>query len=471
MLKIFNTLTRKKEIFKPIKNKEIGMYVCGPTVYESGHLGHARTYIAFDAIRRWLEMSGYKIKFVSNITDVHDDIIKKAKKEKTNIKEISDKYSQEFFKEIKELEIKPADAYPRVSEYIPQIIGFIETLIIKGYAYEKGGSVYFAVSKFNGYGNLSRRKLEKAKSGVRVDIDKYEKKETADFALWKKTNPQEKKAGAAWNSPWGKGRPGWHIECSAMSKELLGEQFDIHGGAKDLIFPHHENEIAQSETASGKSPFVRYWLHSGLLTINGQKMSKSLGNFIAIKDALAKYDSKTIRLWILSSHYRSPLDYSEKTLQQAETKLRRIDDFIIRLNNLRALPVKAEIQSIDKIIKKTDNQIKSALDDDLNASKALAIIFNLIKQTNKLIDQNKLDKTGTKKVLAIFAKYGDLFFGERKKGKKSIKREITKIIKEYNKARKEKDYSKSDKIRKLLEKEGIIVRDTAKGSVFLIKEK
>jgi len=468
MLKIYNTLTRKKEVFKPIKDKQVGMYVCGPTVYDSGHLGHARTYVAFDVVRRWLEISGYKVKFISNITDVHDDVIKKAKKEKTSIKEISDKFTNEFFADIKKLKIEEADGYPRVSEYIPQIINFIETLVKKGFAYEKGGSVYFAVSKFKGYGKLSRRKLEKAKAGARVDIDKYDKKEAADFALWKKTNPEEEKAGAGWNSPWGKGRPGWHIECSVMAKETLGDQIDIHAGAKDLIFPHHENEIAQSEAASAKSPFVRYWLHSGLLTINGQKMSKSLGNFIAIKDALAKYAPETIRLWVLNAHYRSLLDYSEKALQSAKAKLARIDDFIIRLNGLAGRPSdKAENDEVAQIVKISDNLIEEAMDNDFNTPRALAEIFNLLKQANKLADENKLGKKEAEKILGVVLKYGDLFFGERKEGKKIIKESVTKIIKEYDKARKEKDYSKSDNLRKLIEKEGFIVRDTAKGTIVI----
>jgi len=376
MLKLYNTLTRRKEVFKPLHGKKVGMYVCGPTVYGSGHLGHARTYVIFDIIRKYLEESGYNVKFISNITDVHDDIIKKAQAEKTTIKEISDKYSQEFLEELKELKIKPADEYPRVSEYLPEIIEFIEGLIGKGCAYEKNGSVYFDVSRFKNYGKLSRRKLEQAKSGTRVDLDKFDKEKATDFALWKKSDVSDKKVEASWDSPWGPGRPGWHIECSVMSKELLGEQFDIHAGAQDLIFPHHENEIAQSEAASGKSPFVKYWLHSGLLTINGQKMSKSLGNFITIRDILKKYPFYLIRLWVASAHYRSPLDFSEDALKQIETKLMRIDEIIARLQTLEKYKTDNIEINIKEITEGFENSVKKELDDDFNTPKALAVVFS-----------------------------------------------------------------------------------------------
>ncbi|MFC1700619.1 cysteine--tRNA ligase [Patescibacteria group bacterium] len=433
-IKFYNTLSRKKEDFKPLNNKQVGFYVCGPTVYDSGHLGHARTYIVFDMIRKHLENSGYKVKFILNITDVHDDIIKKAKIENTTIKKISDKFAKEFLNEIDILKIKRADKYPRVSEYINEIIKFIKTLVDKEYAYEKDGSVYFDVSKFNEYGKLSRRKLEKAKSGERINVDKYERDEAADFALWKKTQPDDKKVGASWDSPWGSGRPGWHIECSVMSETLLGKQFDIHGGAKDLIFPHHENEIAQSEAATSKSPFVKYWIHSGLLTVNKQKMSKSLGNFITIKDILKKYSPSVIRFWVLNAHYRSPLDYSEKALEQAKIGLERIDNFIENNEN------KDE---------NSEEDIINALDNDFNTPKAIASIFKIIKE---------------KKDVAIVKKYRDLFFGKKEKHDKIIKKEITNLIKKYNKARKEKNYSESDKIRKEIQEQGYVVQDTPNGT-------
>jgi len=472
-LKLYNTLTRQKEVFKPLHGKKVGMYVCGPTVYDSGHLGHARTYIIFDIIRKYLEESGYDVKFISNVTDVHDDIIKKAQAEKTIIKKISDKYTEEFLKELKELKIKPANEYPRVSDYIPEIIKFIENLIGKGYAYEKNGSVYFDVSKFKNYGKLSRRKLEQAKSGTRVDVDKYDKEELADFALWKKSDAQDKKVEASWDSSWGPGRPGWHIECSVMSKELLGEQFDIHAGAQDLVFPHHENEIAQSEAASEKSPFVKYWMHSGLLTINGQKMSKSLSNFITIRDILKKYPFYLIRLWVISAHYRSPLDFSEDALKQVESKLARmkevidrIDETIIRLGYLGVLTKNNTDEDTKSLIEEFENSVKKELDDDFNTPKALATIFSFIKKIHKLIDENKIGVQGAEEVQQSLIKYINLFLGEANLRGPIQDEEILKLCSQYERARKEKDYAKSDQLREILKQKGIAVQDGPDKSVF-----
>ncbi len=312
MLKIYNSLTKEKEIFKPLKAQKVSFYACGPTVYGPGHIGHARTYIAFDIIKRYLEYKGYKVKFVMNITDVHDDIISAAIKEKIDIFTLGNKYTKLFLEEQEKLGIKKADVYPRVTEHIKEIIKFIQELEKKGFAYERNGSVYFDVAKFKDYGKLSGIKPKEAKICTRVQTDKYEKKEACDFVLWKKIKSGE----PFWESPFGKGRPGWHIECSVMSKKHLGEQIDIHAGAKDLKFPHHENEIAQSEAMIDK-PFVKYWLHAGLLTINGQKMSKSLGNYIEIGDVLKKWKSRTIRMFVCSSHYQSNLNWSEKNLFQA----------------------------------------------------------------------------------------------------------------------------------------------------------
>lgn len=458
MLKLYNTLSRQKEVFKPIKDKKVGMYVCGPTVYDSGHLGHARTYIIFDVIRKYLEESGYKVNFVSNITDVHDDIIRKANAENATIKEISDKYTKEFFKELKELKIKPADEYPRVSEYIPQIIEFIEQLTGKGFAYEKNGSVYFDVSKFKDYGKLSRRKLEQAKSGTRVNLDKYEKEEAADFALWKKSDNEDKKAEASWDSPWGQGRPGWHIECSVMSKDLLGEQFDIHAGARDLAFPHHENEIAQSEASSGKSPFVKYWLHSGLLTVNKQKMSKSLGNFITIRNIFKKnYNINTIRLWVLKSHYRSPLNFSKKALTQASIEEMRINSFLSALAPEAIKP--------NKSAKELDDSIRQALDDDFNTPKAIAVIWKSIRQTWKLINQGRINDDDAIGIYNTLHKWCFEIFGISSKveTRKPIPQEIEKLVEKREQARQDKDWLKADQIRKQVEKKEYQIEDTDKG--------
>ncbi|MFH1611962.1 MAG: cysteine--tRNA ligase [bacterium] len=497
-IKIYNTLTRQKEEFKPLFPPKVGFYVCGPTVYDSSHLGHARTYIIFDVIRKWFEKSSYDVNFISNITDVHDSIIDRAKKENTTIKEISDKVVKEFYQEIKDLGIKPADKYPRVSEYIPQIIEFIKILIDKGFAYKSDGSVYFDISKFENYGKLSHRKLEAAKSGTRVDVDKYEKDEAIDFALWKKTDDADKKVSASWQSPWGEGRPGWHIECSVMSKELLGEQFDIHAGANDLLFPHHENEIAQSEAASGKSPFVKYWMHSGLLTTNNQKMSKSLGNFITIKDVQPKHDlnmksawipnktdnpiktkdlmerypSSVIRFWVLSTHYRSPLDYSEEALERAKAGFKRIIEFSMNLSDIinynHDYRVEVENNIID-IIKKFNDNITKALDNDFNTPEAIAEIFEFIKEINRTIDKHQINKQIAELIIKNITNYTEFLLGVTiKKDISKISEEDKKIMKDRNQYRRLKKFDEANKCSEKLTEKGYTWKDTLKGTRYWI---
>ena len=458
-LKIYNTLTRQKEVFKPIRDKKVGMYVCGPTVYDSGHLGHARTYIIFDVIRKYLEESGYKVNFISNITDVHDDIIKRAKEEKTTIKEISDKYTNEFLKELEELKIKKADAYPRVSEYISQIVKFIELLISKKYAYEKNSSVYFDVSKFKNYGKLSRRKLEKAKSGTRVDLDKYEKKEAADFALWKKSDAGDKEVEASWDSPWGQGRPGWHIECSVMSKKLLGEQFDIHAGAQDLIFPHHENEIAQSEAASGKAPFVKYWLHSGLLTVNKQKMSKSLGNVYSLVDIREKgFNPLALRYLFLQAHYRSKQNFTWSIMESAQKGFNNLINQIKELGNRLGKPRTTFLRKVvrGKINKEYKNKFIEKITDDFNLPQGLVVMQELLKS-----DLSAPDKLAT---LLDFDKVLGLNLDKIRKEKLVVPESIKKLAEEREQARKDKDWSKADQIRKQIKEKEYQIEDTDKGS-------
>ncbi len=443
-LKLYNTLTRKKETFKPIKKDQVSFYVCGPTVYDSGHLGHARTYIVFDVIRKYLEESGYDVNFISNITDVHDSIIERAKKEKTTIKEISDKYTDEFLKELEELGIKKANTYPRVSDYIPQIIEFIKILIDKKYAYQKDGSVYFDVSEFKNYGKLSRRKLEEAKSGTRVNLDKYEKDEAADFALWKKSEDEDKEAEASWDSPWGQGRPGWHIECSVMSKELLGEQFDIHAGANDLVFPHHENEIAQSEAASGKSPFVKYWIHSGLLTVNGQKMSKSLGNFITIPEIKAKrFNFLALRYLFLQAHYRSSQNFTWDLLEAAQNGYINLKKQIKELG-----------QKTGQISQEYKDNFIEKISDDFNTPQALAIIQEVLKS-----DLKKEDKLAT---LLDFDKILGLDLD--KKDEVEIPKNIMDLVQKREQARKDEEFKKADQIRKQIEEKNYQIEDTETGS-------
>jgi cysteinyl-tRNA synthetase len=471
MLKLYNTLFRKKEIFKPLRDKKVGFYLCGPTVYGPGHIGHARTYIAFDVIRRYLEHKGYKVKYVMNITDVHDDIINAAIKEKIDIFTLGNKYTKLFLEEQEKLGIKKANAYPRVTEHIKEIIKFIQELEKKGFAYEKDDSVYFDVSKFKDYGKLSRIKLEKAKTGTRVQTDKYERKDACDFVLWKKAKPGE----PSWMSPWGSaGRPGWHIECSVMSKKHLGEQIDIHGGARDLIFPHHENEIAQSEAITGKIPFVKYWLHAGLLTINGQKMSKSLGNYIEIGDMLEKSSARVIRMFVASSHYQSDLDWSEKNLLQAKEGLARIEEFIEKLKMQNVHPPKAgkkrkTTAQSKKLISQTEKQFEEAMDDDFNTPEALARIFDLIRRANPLLDKNQIDKKQAKEILDFFKKIDKIFNFIFPEKKEKIPQTIKDLAKKREKLRKQKKWAQADKIRKEIARLGFEIKDTATGAT--IKKK
>lgn len=436
------------------------MYLCGPTVYGPSHLGHGRTYIAFDVIRRYLEWRGFKVKLISNITDIHDDIINEAASRGMTVQKLASLYSKEFFEDLKKLEIKKADAYPRVTKHIKEIIKLIKKLFAEGLAYQAAdGSVYFKVAGFKNYGRLSGIKLKKAKTGTRVETDKYEKIEAADFALWKKENIE----GASWPSPWGTGRPGWHIECSAMSKKYLGEQFEIHAGARDLIFPHHENEIAQSEGATGKSPFVKYWLHSGLLTIDGQKMSKSLKNYIELKQIFQNYEPRVLRFLVLSTHYRSPLDFSYFAMTQAKNGLSRIDEF---LSKLETLPKKnrntAQTIDIKKLIKNAEDKFIKEMDDDFNTPKALAIIFNLIKGVNKLIAENKLSKKDAAEIIKFFKEINKVF-AILPSGKTEIPDEIKKLAQKRERARAAKNWNEADRLRAEIEKLGYKIEDTLKG--------
>ncbi|MBZ9569623.1 cysteine--tRNA ligase [Patescibacteria group bacterium] len=458
MLKLYNTLSRKKEVFRPRKPPQVGMYICGPTVYGPSHLGHARTYVAFDVIRKYLELKRYKVRYILNITDIHDDIIKASKKLKINIRDLARKYTKQFFQDIKALGIKKASLYPQVSKHIKEIIKMLKTLEGKGFAYERKGSVYFDISKFPDYGKLSRIKLKKEISGTRIATDKYEKEEAMDFALWKKTRPEE----PTWPSPWGKGRPGWHIECSVMSQKYLGKQIDIHGGAKDLIFPHHENEIAQSEAATGKKPFVKYWLHGGLLTVNKQKMSKSLGNYIEIPQMLKEYSPRLIRFFIISSHYRSPLDFNKRAIKQDERSLRRLDEFVDKLKSLKSKKDKKIYKKLTLITKK---EFERHMDNDFNTPRALASIFKLINRGNLLLSQNKLAFQDVKDILKFLRKIDKVFnfiFWEKPKKEKAPKK-ILKLVEEREKYRQEKEWKKADEIRREIKKMGWQIEDTKEG--------
>lgn len=456
MLKLYNTLSRKKEVFKPRRSLQVGMYICGPTVYGPGHIGHARTYIAFDVIRRYLEYKGYKVKCIVNITDVHDDVIKESKRLKVLFLNLSEEYTKLFLKDMHLLRIKEANHYPRVTKHIEEIIKFITKLIKKGSAYKEKNSVYFDVSKFKDYGKLSGIKLKKTLTGTRVETDKYEREEASDFALWKASSPKE----PGWSSPWGKGRPGWHIECSVMSQKYLGRQIDIHGGAKDLIFPHHENEIAQSESLISKKPFVKYWLHSGLLTIGGQKMAKSLKNYITIEKALENWSTRVLRLFIISSHYRSPQDFNEKALLQAQKGIERIDEFLDKLKKSKGRKRLAKNLALQ-----AQKEFEKAMNDDFNTPVALASLFRLITQGNYLLDKKRLtfsDAQDILKFLREIDKIFDFIFWKESK-KEKIPENILILIKKREKYRKKGDYKKADQIRKEIKKEGYWLEDTKEG--------
>jgi len=444
---IYNTLTRKKEEFVPIKKGVIGMYVCGPTVYDEPHIGHARSAYTFDVIRRYLRYRGFEVKFVRNVTDVDDKIINKAKEEfpgedlNIAVKKVSEKYLKAYHDDMNALGIEPPTEEPMATGYIKEMVKFIEELIKRGLAYQSGPDVYFDIKKAKNYGKLSGQNLEKMETGARI-VPGENKKDPLDFALWKGAKPDE----PSWDSPWGKGRPGWHIECSVMSSKILGDAFDIHGGGLDLIFPHHENEIAQSEGAGKK--FARYWIHNGLLTIDAEKMAKSLGNFITIKDFISKYkNADFLKMIFLSTHYSHPVDYTADKITEARQSLGRIARFLEKVG------VKWKNKKIDEIEVLKD-KFTAAMDDDFNAPKALAVIFELVNVANKNIDDRDFAYNASLAVNELLD-----IFGLSVKAESNDDKEIDAKIAERNKARKNKDYALSDKIRKELEEKGIVLED------------
>lgn len=456
-IKLYNTAERKIVNFKPIEKGKIGLYVCGPTVYGPAHIGHARTYVAFDIIKRYLKYRCFKVRHIVNITDIHDDIMKKAREQNTTIFKLADQNIKLFFKDMDALGVERADVYPRVTEHIKEIIELIQTLEKKGYAYETEDGVYFKVSKFKDYGKLSGIKLQKSKTGTRVDTDKYDKEAAMDFALWKKAKLNE----PFWESPWGKGRPGWHIECSVMSMKNLGQTLDIHGGAKDLIFPHHENEIAQSEAATGKQ-FVNYWLHTGLLTIENEKMSKSMGNFIIIPDLLAQYDAKAFRFFIAGMHYRSEIDFSEDSMQKTKAALEKINNFIQTLHEISAEG--KDSKEVSGLIALARSQFISGMDNDFNTPKAMAGIFDFVRETNRLISEKKLTKKDAEKALSFMKELDSVFnvFDFRHK-KAELPSDVAELARQREEARKKKDFKRSDELRNLILEKGYLVNDTPEG--------
>ncbi|KOA19922.1 cysteine--tRNA ligase [Clostridium homopropionicum DSM 5847] len=459
-MKLFNTMTRQKEEFTSIKPGEVNMYVCGPTVYNFFHIGNARTFLVFDTVRRYFEYKGYKVNFVQNFTDIDDKMINKANEENITVKELGDKYIEEYYKDADGLNIERATKNPRATEFIDEIIDFVKDLINKGYAYEVDGDVYFNAKSFKEYGKLSGQNLEDLQLGARISIDER-KKDPMDFAVWKSEKPGE----PSWDSPWGKGRPGWHIECSCMAHKLLGETIDIHAGGADLVFPHHENEIAQSEARTGKA-FANYWMHSAYLNINNKKMSKSLNNFFTAREIQEKYEPEVIRLFMLSAHYRTPLNFSEELLESAKASNERLYNAISNLESL-VREVKTETlkeeekEYINKLNSYKDKYIEK-MDDDFNTADAIAVIFDLVKDinTNVTIDSSKALAEYS---LALIRELGKPLGILQKSTICNLDDEIEALVEKRQQARKNKDWALSDKIRDELKEMGIILEDTPQG--------
>jgi cysteinyl-tRNA synthetase len=471
-MKIHNTLTGKKEEFKPLVAGKVNMYVCGITAYDVSHLGHARSAIVFDVIKRYLKYRGFKVRHVRNITDVDDKIIAKAASEKISTEEIAKKYTEEYYKDMEKLGVSRADIEPNATDHVKEMVDIIQKLIDKGYAYAVDGSVYFEVSKFTGYGKLSKRNLDEMMAGARVDVDER-KKNPLDFALWKASKEGE----PFWETPWGKGRPGWHIECSAMSMKYFGGTFDIHGGGADLIFPHHENEIAQSEALTG-DPFVRYWMHNGFITVDKEKMSKSLGNFFTVKEIVEKYDQEVIRYFLVSTHYRSPIEFSDAQLNEAElsidryySTLTRVDEFLKESGSAEKAPGAEELEGI---IISTREKFEEAMDDDFNTALAVGHIFEFVRELNRFLDSKPSGHRARELVLrskAALIELGgvlNIFQSTPENWNMALMKmknidlsdkEVQDKISERQKARQEMDWDLADKIRKELEDKGIILED------------
>jgi len=481
MLRVFNTLGDTKEEFVPIRPGKVGMYACGVTVYDHSHIGHARGAVVFDMIRRYLTFKGWKVTYVRNFTDVDDKIINRAREQGVSWEEIAERYILEYQKDMEALGVERADLEPKATDHIKEIVDLTRRLMEKGYAYESGGDVLFSVDRFEGYGKLSGRKLEDLLAGARVEVDE-KKKNPLDFVLWKASKPGE----PTWESPWGPGRPGWHIECSAMNLALLGETIDIHGGGKDLIFPHHENEIAQSEAATGR-PFVHYWLHNGFVNINQEKMSKSLGNFFTIKEVLARFTPEAVRFFLLSTHYRSPIDFSDQNLEDAERARRRVYHLLYEVERRmgrEAKPIASDqaegYPSVAVQVHEMIPRFEEAMDDDFNTARAIGSIFEAVRTLNGFLNDIGLDRDQA--VVSILKSFQDHIkvigsvlglFQERPeqvlKGTEDRPaqdlEEIRKKIALRSEARKRKDWAEADRIRKELADQGVILKDLPDGSM------
>lgn len=461
-IRVFNTVTRQKEDFVPVNGKKVGIYACGPTVYDYFHIGNARIFIVFDVIRRYLRWRGFDVTFVQNFTDIDDKMIKRANELGITVPELADRFIQAYFEDVQALGVEPADVHPKATEHIQEMIDLIQTLIDKGKAYEVDGDVYFHTPASANYGDLSGQPLAELVAGARVDVDER-KKHPLDFALWKKQKPSE----PAWESPWGPGRPGWHIECSVMSMKYLGDTLDIHAGGPDLIFPHHENEKAQSEGATDK-PFAKYWLHAGYLNINAEKMSKSLGNFMTVRDIRQHVDPEVVRFFMLSAHYRNPINYAADLLQQARSGLERLNNVVY---NLRDLAGKlsdhggsaADAQDKMAALDNYRNRFTEAMDDDFNTADALAVLFDLARETNTYLKNPAPSKAVVEKTLAFFEEVGGVLGFFKRQEEDGLDAKVNAMIEKRQEARKTKDWATADAIRDELQALGIVLEDTPQG--------
>jgi len=477
-LRIYNTLTRRKEEFRPLEEGKVRIYCCGPTVYDYFHIGNARTFVFFDVVRRYLEFKGYDVRYVQNITDIDDKIINRAHEMGISPKEVADRFTQAYLEDSRSLLIKPPTVNPKATEHIPDMIELIKRLIDKGAAYVVDGDVYFDVRSFPEYGKLSGRSLDDLLAGARVEVDER-KRHPEDFALWKSAKPGE----PWWESPWGRGRPGWHIECSVMAMKHLGETIDIHGGGIDLIFPHHENEIAQSETATGK-PFARYWMHVAFLRAGGRRMGKSEGNFIFVRDALKRFKPEAIRLFLLSAHYRSPLDYTEERLAEAEGAVSRLRNCLLNLKRFGAEgKVKGELAEEERkladALEELKGKFEEEMDDDFNTAGAIGAIFDFVSHANKFIAENQGRFTDNARALMREAyetllKLTDvlgIYQEERRSGDEELISKLIDLIVEIrHEARQRKDWATADKIRDRLAQLGIKLQDTREGTIWRFED-
>ena len=459
-MKIFNSQTRTKEEFVPVTPGEVHIYSCGPTVYDFFHIGNARPFIMFDLLRRYFEWRGYKVKFVQNFTDIDDKMIKRANEEGITVKELGDRFIQEYYTDAAGLGVRPATVHPRATEHIGDIIGLIRKLEKKGFAYEVNGDVYFDTEQDRDYGKLTGQNLEDLEMGARIDVDET-KRHPMDFALWKAQKPGE----PAWPSPWGMGRPGWHIECSAMSMKYLGETIDIHCGGKDLLFPHHENEVAQSECATGK-PFVHYWMHNGHINVDGEKMSKSLGNFFTVRDIAKHYDLEAVRMFMISAHYRSPVNFSDKMIEQAQTALERLynarDNWIYALDHAQDRPLNEQEAAFVEQLPKFREAFIEDMDDDLNTASAIGRLFDLVKQGNTVISAD----TARSAISAALDLLNELtgVLGILRRENDAIPEEIQQLVEQRTAARAAKNWAESDRLRDEIAVKGFVVEDTREGA-------